>query len=565
MTAITSLSKFPRPDFARDAWQSLNGIWRFGMGRPTFDRTIRVPFCVESEASGVGVDNPPRDLWYEREVRLSPPSAAGRILLHFGAADYQTTVWVNGIYAGEHKGGYTPFFFDITKLIRKQTTIRVLVKDSRSLTQPRGKQTYLPQPSGIFYKGVSGIWQDVWLEEAGDVYIAHHHIEPDEHTKSVVLTAILAGAKRAGVIRCTVMAPDGTQKIVQKSFRPGAKSVSLRLRYPSIFLWSPELPNLYRITYETRTASGSDTVHSYFGFRKRRAPVYQKLVLVQGYFPGGHYTPLHPNQYRTDVKHVKKLGFNGVRMHQKIEHPKFLFWCDVLGCLLWEEMPSAQLFSARMRSALEREWKEAIRRDRNHPAIIAWVPLNESWGVGLFPLPLLLTRRAKAFVKKIARVTKALDPTRLVVDNSGYDHTSETDIADVHDYLEDAGRSARYYERLKNPGNLHFSWWQVLRRVFPRKFLLPLFTWGEVYHNQQIIISEYGGAGFFSKAKKQSIEKHFVELTNSIKQYKHISGYCYSQLYDTYQEKSGLLDFRRKLKGPARAIRAVNLGADERT
>lgn len=580
MDSIQNLSKFPRPDFARNKWRSLDGTWSFAFDPqnngvreqwykyPNFTQTIIVPFCVESEASRITRANPPRVLWYAKSFSLASKIKNKRFLLHFGAVDYKATVWLNGILLGSHQGGYTPFHFDITSSVKKKNIIVVRVEDSKRLTQPRGKQTFLHKPFSIFYPGVSGIWQSVWIEAAGEVYVKQFRVVTDINSKTAHFSLLLAGNNKKVTITCQVLAPNG--KTIRKDLvaQPYKKNIAFSMKFQTIFPWSTDRPSLYKVTWIIRNAYSLDTVQSYFGFREisarknriflNKKSLYQKLVLVQGYYPQGLYTPLKDEQYREDIALVKKLGFNGIRMHQKIENPKFLFWCDYLGCLVWEEMPSAYRFNSDMQTSLTREWQEILARDQNHPSIIVWVPLNESWGVGAFPLPVILQKRAKKFVKDIFRFTKQADSTRLIVDNSGYDHTSETDIADVHDYLESMKRSDEFYRMLRHPQGIPFTLAGLIKRAFPRKAFMAPFSWGEDYRGQPIIVSEYGGFNFFPKRKKQSMLQYFEQHTGLIRKQPHICGYCYSQLYDTFQEKSGLVTFQRKQKISIAKIRRIN-------
>lgn len=580
---ILQLADYPRPDMARDGFMLLDGGWDFEFDKKDrgvddewflhapFTKKIRVPFCVESEASGVCVQNPTEIMWYAKQFSFKP--ANGRTLLHFGAVDYKADVWLNGRFLGWHVGGYAPFHFDVTGIMREQNRLVLRVDDSRSPKQPRGKQTFLRRPVAVFYAGVSGIWQSVWIENAGSVYLEKFKVTTNIHDGSAVFLCRLKGDSRKGKLVCSIVSPDGNRCEQSIEFKKNNEiEIPVAFAFNELKFWTPETPDLYSVTFAVESDNSMDVVKSYFGFREIKTagnkiflndkPLYQKLLLVQGYFPEGHYTPLDEVQYKTDVERVKELGFNGLRMHEKIEHKKFLFWCDALGCLVWEEMPSGHLYGAELKEALRKQWDEIMERDINHPCIITWVPINESWGVGVFPVPVIVLPSAKEFVKEMYRMTKLKDPSRLTVDNSGYDHTEETDIVDVHHYLEDAERCRKLYEELRQPEKIKFSWTRVPKSIQPGKAPMQIFTRGESYKGQPVLISEYGGFGFYKvanfKARGGDLLALFREYTQLIKEYDFICGYCYTQLYDTFQEKNGLLDFNRAPRVDILKIKDVN-------
>ncbi len=576
-----SFSAYPRPDFIRTDLQLLQGEWGFefdpdcrGLSgnwhkKGSFSRTIRVPFCVESDASGICCENPPPVFWYAKAFVPQIPFEDGRALLCFGAVDYRADVWLNGEYLGFHEGGYTPFRFEIQNLRSDENFLVVRVEDYRDPRLPRGKQTVLSKPFLVFYPSVSGIWQPVWLERAGAAYVKDLKVFTDLASRSVRIRALLAGEEGEYPLKVRVQSPSG-ETIEEKIRASKGKAdgvIESEIAIPSPQLWSPEAPNLYDLEITIGSKNGDECLRSYFGFREIKTedgevflngqPLYQRLVLCQGYFEKGHYTPIDPLQYRRDVELARKMGFNGVRMHQKIEDPRFLFWCDFLGCLLWEEMPSAFLYSRKMRRALETEWHEVIKRDFNHPSIIVRVPLNESWGVGTFLFPVNIRDETRRYVTRFCRLTKDADPTRLVIDNSGYEHTSCTDILDVHHYLASIERCERLYAELESLSSFNYSLKRLIKAVNPAVSNQNLLLPGEKYAGQPIIISEYGGFGYYRAGRGSPLED-FEEYTRLIKSKPHIKGYCYTQLYDTYQEKNGLLEISRRAKFPVEKIRSIN-------
>jgi beta-galactosidase/beta-glucuronidase len=581
---LEHLGGYPRPDMVRRGLQSLEGEWDFecdagdvGIDRgwdsnPAFSRKINVPFCVESEASGIADTDPPGIMWYAKKFSHELPIAPGRTLLHFGAVDYRSRVWLNGRYLGEHAGGYTPFVYEVDSALQDDNILVVRVEDSRDTSQPRGKQTFFKKSFMVWYPGVSGIWQPVWLERAGEIYLGGYRVYTDLERGKVRVICSLAGGQGEAEVEIRVVSPRGDESRCRKELEKGTETVEaeLELDLGELLPWSPHEPHLYGLAIVVEGASTRDEVEAYFGAREVRVhdgmiwlngePLYQKLVLCQGYFPRGHYTPPDPAWYRRDVALVKELGFNGLRMHQKIEDPRFLFWCDYLGCLVWEEMPSAYRFTSLMREALEWEWREVLDRDGNHPSIITLVPFNESWGVGLFPLPLNLRRSTREYVREFCRLTRRWDPTRPVIDNSGYEHTSETDILDIHHYLEDLDRCDRLYEELRDLSGSRYSLRRGLVAILQAKVSHNPLARGEKYRGQPIIISEYGGFGYYKGGEGRSLVDVYRAYTERILAQEHICGYCYTQLYDLYQERNGLLAFDRKPKVPVEEIRRINRG-----
>jgi len=582
---LAYLGAYPRPDMARRGFQSLEGEWELeydpddvGITRawassPFFSRCITVPFCVESDASGIADPNPPRVIWYAKRFAVELPDSPGKTLLHFGAVDHHAMVWLNGRLLGEHSGGYTPFSFQLDDLLEDENILVVRVEDSRDTSQPRGKQTMFKKAFLVWYPGVTGIWQPVWMERVGDMYFASYRVFPDPERGRIRVACRLAGGGGRAKVEAVSMSPLGGETHSRGELSKGEgddeMEVELELQMGDLLSWSPRSPCLYGLRLSVECGSSRDEVETYFGVREVDAkdgkvwlngePLYQRLVLCQGYFPRGRYTPTNPEWFRQDIAMVKELGFNGLRMHQKIEDPRFLFWCDYLGCLVWEEMPSAYRFTPRMREALEREWKEVLERDFNHPSIITLVPFNESWGVGVFPLPLNLRRSTREYVRKVCRMTKRLDPTRPVVDNSGYEHTSDTDILDIHHYLEDRVKSARLYEELRDPSRIGYSLRRGLLALLQSKVSHNPLARGESYRGQPIIISEYGGFGYYRGGEEGSLAENFGAYTGQITAQEHVCGYCYTQLYDHYQERNGLLGFDRVPKVQVEEIRSINV------
>jgi beta-galactosidase/beta-glucuronidase len=405
----------PRPQLTRSSWQDLGGPWRFAfddadagvdaqwpLREDVFDRVIEVPFPFESRASGIGDTGFHPVVWYRRTVPV-PVRPGRRVLLHFGAVDHRAQVWVNGRVVAVHEGGHTPFSADITPALDAsgQQVVVVRAEDSPvDLRQPRGKQDWQREPHAIWYDRTSGIWQPVWLEEVPATHVRSLTWLPDVGTHSLDLTVELStGAAVDHRVR-VVLSAHG-RVLADDSYAVDGAEVHRRitLRASDLrmidgdLLWSPEHPNLIEATITVLDGAGRtiDEVGSYTALRSVSAvpagillngrPCFLRLALAQNFWPESHLAAPDDDALRREVQWAKDLGFNGVRVHQKIEDPRFLAWCDRLGLLVWGEMPSAYEFSHRTIDRLTREWLAVLERDRNHPCVIAWVPFNESWGV----------------------------------------------------------------------------------------------------------------------------------------------------------------------------------------
>lgn len=574
--------EYPRPDFRRKTWLNLNGEWDFaydpeGVGerekwfnRASLPDRIVVPFPVESDASGKGRAHPPRYLWYLKRFVMPSGMKGKPTLLNFGAVDYHALCWINGHFIGEHRGGYTPFSFEIASFLKEGENILVVrVEDSRSMSQVRGKQSFLKKDLMIFYRPVSGIWQTVWLETVGMSYIEEVLLLPDYRKESMSFKITLnrdAGA----LMLIRIFDPEGDECASVKSELGGMQSV-LTVNLKNIFPWSPEVPDLYKVRYTLKSLEGDviDEVESYFGWREisiegdriflNGCPLYQKLLLNQGYYPGGHYTAPDDQVLRRDVEMVKEMGYNGIRIHQKIEDKRLLYWCDTLGVLTWAEMPSFYFPSREGRKRFFDEWKQFMKRDFNHPCIVAWVPFNETWGV----MDLFWKRSTRLFIKKVVAFTRNFDRARPVVDNSGFDHV-DTDIVDIHLYplvMPSAEKFRQMFKRYRAGKNMKYGLWgHLYNLLFPWMPIVkrPLAP-GARYEGQPIMVSEYGGFGFYRSKKGKGLEENLLDYTRVIMEEDWICGYCYTQQYDTYQERNGLVTFERKYKLPPEIIRNINL------
>jgi beta-galactosidase/beta-glucuronidase len=578
---------YPRPQLVRDSWLPLNGPWEFALdldaterepGDVSWDRNIVVPFSPETPASGIDHPGFYDACWYRRTVDLERPTDGGRILLHFGAIDHIATVWVNGQRAGLHEGGYTPFCIDITDLLTDSRSQEIVVRafdDPQDLAKPRGKQDWQLQPHSIWYPRTSGIWQTVWIEHVPPTWIGALHWTPNLERWELGLEARIEGRPRER-LRMRVVMRVGEKLIADDTYTVVGGEVHRRIAltdpgiddYRNELLWSPHSPTLIDVELELWGERGEkiDAITSYTAIRAiaiqgdrfvlNGRPFYLRLVLDQGYWPDTGLTAPDDAALRRDVELVRAMGFNGVRKHQKIEDPRFLYWADRLGLLVWEEMPSAYRFTPESVARVTREWTEAIRRDSSHPCIVAWVPINESWGVPNLPD----NPTERHYVRGLYHLTKTLDPTRPVVGNDGWESVA-TDIMGIHDYDDSPERiQRRYHAESELP--------RLFRRERPGGRVLVLE--GQPHADLPIVLSEFGGIcfapnaegvwGYSRTSSAGAFARKYAELLQAVRSVGVLAGFCYTQFTDTYQEANGLLYADRTPKFPIDLIAAATSG-----
>lgn len=567
--------EYPRPQFRRENWISLNGTWDFSFDTDTFDGSILVPYVYQSPLSGIGTRDFHETVWYLRRFSLPDSMLGQRILLHFGAVDYCCRVWLNGQWQGEHKGGHTGFSFDITDALTAETEheIRVEVQDPPfDLEFPRGKQYWKEQSSSIFYTPSTGIWQSVWLEAVPEHYIRHMHITPllDEH--AVAFEYELSTAE--GSLTAEIYFGDTFVTAVELRPQSCWGRFAVSLDQPALqawnFLedltWSPEEPRLFDVRFCLIGPNGTqDCVASYFGMRKvgvqngrfmlNNRPYYQKLVLDQGYWPESLLTAPSDAAFVRDIELTKQMGFNGVRKHQKVEDPRYLYHADRLGLLVWGEMASAYVFSRGSVLQMMAEWSEAVLQGYNHPCIVVWTPLNESWGVP----SIAASEREQQHCRALYHHTKSLDGTRLVIDNDGWEHL-ETDLLTIHDYEWDGRVLKKRYESIES-----------IQGFMPSGHAMYV---GEAsYAGEPVLVTECGGISCdpgrsgqaedwgYSKAKDaEDLLRCYRDVVEPLLQSEAVQGFCYTQLTDVEQEVNGLLTYGRQPKVAPELIRAVNGG-----
>jgi hypothetical protein len=531
----------------RDEWVNLNGEWEFGAGSsPTFERSILVPFCAEATLSGLG-ELPGDVVWYRR--RFDAP-AAESLALHFGAVDYRATVWVNDVEVARHEGGHVPFSADITAVVQPRDNVLVVRAEDplRDMTIPRGKQYWKEVPEGIFYTPTTGIWQTVWLEPLPARHIRRLRLTPDLERGAVEFEV-------AGDGEVELVATLGGEVAGRWSGAAGRGHLQLGSALP----WHPDSPVLYELeaTLRDRDGKTADRVRSYFGLRKveardgrfwlNGAPFVQRLVLDQGYFPDGLLTAPSDEALRRDIELAKSLGFNGARKHQKAEDPRWLYWADRLGFLVWSEMPSFHEHTADAERRLAGEWSEIVRRDRGHPSIVTWVVANESFGLGAVD-PAVRSR----FLVRLYKLTRDLDGTRPVVSNDGWEHAL-SDLCTIHDYSEPSALARRYRSVesvLDGTANGH-----------------PGYDPGYGYRGEPILVTEFGGLrvadsggwGWLEVRDAGEFVDSYRKLIEGLLDPGPVEGFCYTQLTDVQQEQNGLLTSDRVPKIDPALIRPLTM------
>ncbi len=559
----------------------MNGVWEFAFdplsryGRPReveWTREIHVPFAPETRASGIGDESYHPVCWYRRSFE-APALDGGRLLLHFGAVDYRATVWVNGQIVGTHEGGYTPFQCDITESLRSTGPQVVVVRaddDPHDLQKPRGKQDWQETPHSIWYPRTSGIWQTVWIERVPRTFVSHLSWVANMSHWEVAFSAMIGGRMRDD-LRLKIELRAAGAVLANDTYSVIAGEVHRRicLSDPGIddfrneLLWSPTKPTLIEARIELWGERGEliDSVESYTALRAigiqgdrfvlNGRPVRLRMLLDQGYWPETGMTPPSDDAIRLDIELIKAMGFNGVRKHQKIEDPRFLYWADQLGLFVWEEMPSAYRYTRVSIHRVTREWKSAMDRDASHPCVIAWVPVNESWGVPDLPD----SPAQRHYVQALYHLTKTLDSTRPVIGNDGWESVA-TDIIGIHDYDADPEAIRRRYTDSDS---------EQLHRERPGGRLLWV---GEAAHTgQPIMLTEFGGIAFsddpnatwgYSRTPTaDEFASAYAAVVRTVDSLQVFAGFCYTQFADTYQEATGLVYADRTPKIPIELIRAA--------
>ncbi|MFO7731754.1 MAG: glycoside hydrolase family 2 TIM barrel-domain containing protein [Spirochaetia bacterium] len=567
-------AEYPRPNMYRKSWRSLDGWWEFDFYDDYFvlsprekidgnlHHTIQVPFTYQTSISGIGTADIHERVIYRRTVRLKDKERESRIILHFGAVDFNAEVWIDNTVVGSHKGGYTPFFFDITAFTKEKQEIvlSLIVEDRPTPAQPRGKQAP-GTPFDCWYTAVTGIWQSVWLEFLPDIYFSKF--------------SAVQNAKNGSVNYKLNISSPGENCCIEAEIRFNGESVAhmksecsypcteVNLTVPEFQSWSPEAPNLYTVHfYLVRNETVIDEVETYFSFREvglksdglyiNKKRYFQKLVLMQGFWQESGYTAPSIDSYEKDIRRAKEMGFNGCRMHMKFEDPRFLYAADRLGFLVWAEAPSFYAFTDESCSVFRKELIDILKRDLLHPSVITWVLGNESWGMR----DINESEKIRSWLNEIKELTRRIDPTRPIICNDGWEHLN-SDIMTFHSYehsekaLKDDWYRARRNERC---GILKKHFDLTGKNILALPWVLSEF--GAISLLRQREGSEHWGYGDVATSEEDLLHR-FERLIQDASSLDGISGWCYTQFSDIEQEKNGLLFEDRTPKIKPSAIKKI--------
>ncbi len=580
-------AEYPRPDFERDKFVCLNGEWDFAYDddnrglsekwykdeKEHFDRKITVPYTYLCELSGIDDQDFHDIVWYKRKVTFENRLPGGRFILHFGAIDQEADIWIDEDHVCHHEGGNTPIEIDVTDSVRGSKEHSITVRafdDSFDFEMTRGKQFWEKKSSGIFYTRTVGIWQSVWFEEVPAVYLRRLRVTPDLDEKMIEIEMQLGGGKEA--VAGVSVSLKGKELLADKVNISNGKAkvkywldsaLTLDWHHQESWTWSPENPVLFDLLLDVKAGSDdaiADTVKSYFAFRKinthmgkillNNRPYTMKMLLDQGYFRKGLLTAPSDDDLKRDIEYAKEMGFNGARKHQKVEDPRYLYWADKLGFIVWGEGPSSYEYSQLAAERHTKEWLEILRRDYNHPCIVAWVPLNESWGVH----EILDREDEQAHSLALYYLIKSIDRTRLVISNDGWTHT-KSDIITIHDYSGDREELEKRYADLDS-----------IVKEFPGGH--ALFAKGYEYHGEPIMVTEFGGIsfckdgtegwGYTAAENEEDFMERYRNVVEPIMASPNVQGFVYTQLTDVEQEINGLMTYDRQFKVDPSRIKEIN-------
>ncbi len=575
----------PKPQYIREQWLNLNGEWDFAIDNTLsgkekgwskdafdFDRKITVPFCPESELSGIGNTDFMNAVWYHRTFMLAEDWKGQRVFLNFGGVDYKCTSYVNGEEVGEHYGGSASFSFEISKALKVGVNeLIVLAEDDiRSGVQPGGKQTKAYNNRGFSYTRTTGIWQTVWLEARPQSFLERVKVLPDVDNSGFIVTPEITDYRNGQTFKVSLL--ENGKVVSTASNTTIGVPVFLKVKKPK--LWSPKIPFLYDLKFELlENGKAIDAVASYAGLRKvyiadgkyylNNKPIFLRFVLDQGYYPNGIWTAPSDAALKKDIELAMKVGFNSARLHQKVFDERFHYWADKLGYLTMGEFADWDMVRSYTNpegwANLTREWREVVMRDYNHPSIITWTPLNETYDIrddydaGV---------RAD---RDIYNLTKALDPSRPIYNASGFLHIL-TDVWSVHTYEQDSELFKKLFENIKRGNDktqMFMNGWEWYGEVK---------EYDVTYGGQPYIVDEYGGTywlpsfvdeeprgstrGVWGYGKTaEEVTQLISDLTKVLTDNPKIAGYTYTQLTDVFQETNGIYTFDRELKFPLEKIR----------
>lgn len=577
--------EYPRPQVTREDWLNLNGEWQFeidcgdsglerGLRQRELAQTIRVPFCPESTLSGIGNVDYLNAVWYRREAQIPAEWGEREVILHFQAVDYDATIWVNDVEVARHRGGFTPISCQLGGIAKPGEKIVIVVRarDFHREAKPRGKQSSLFHNAACEYTRTTGIWQTVWMEPVGSAWFRRPRITPDLTRSLFHLELPVSGARPGLTVEAILR--DGEKELSRASFPLGldfSANINLPVPEENARLWSPADPFLYQIELIIRDGQGAliDQVKTYAGLRSialdgrkillNGKPVFQRLVLDQGYYADGIMTAPSDEALIEDIRLSQEAGFNGARLHQKVFEERFLYHADHMGYLVWGEFPDWGVGNhgpmqdhQRPTATFITQWLEALERDYSHPSIVGWCPLNETWQQITDQYTQL-----DEVTWGMYRATRAMDSSRPILDTSGYSHrVPEADVYDSHDYEQNPQRFAANHAGTKDGKPFYNG---------------GLGNWSVPYGSQPYFVSEFGGIWWNPRADRgadswgygervKSIEEwysRFEDLCNTLLNDPSMFGYCYTQLTDVFQEQNGIYFFDRQKKFDMKRVHAI--------
>jgi len=571
--SVASLSvpraEYPRPQFERSDWQTLNGEWTFTLGEGDkaskgFDGSITVPFAPQSKLSGIGNTDFIKECWYQRDIQMPSEWKGKRVMLNFGAVYYESTLYIDGKFVGYHCGGSDPFAYDITPFVEDGASHSLVLEvrsDLLSGVQPGGKQSHEQESYGCFYTRTTGIWQSVWMEAVDAYGLKGVGIVPDIDINTVTITPTYYNIAKGQTISISVL--DGKKRVAKFSGdATEGLPIQMKIRKPK--LWSPENPHLYTLALEVKDANGKvlDKVSSYFGMRKisiegthillNNEPYFQRLVLDQGFYPDGVWTAPSDEALKADIEMSMAVGFNGARLHQKVFEERFYYWADKLGYLVWSEMASWGMDASNPVAGrnFTSEWTNIVEAKRNHPSIVAWTPFNEEWSP---------SKEGGRLYTDVYYLTKKLDPTRPVNTISGGVYVI-SDFCTAHDYTQNGATLH----------NIIYNGSEFCQPYGPKTSaeMTILHYDGAVPY----ILDEFGGIkcaetqeddgnswGYGDSAKTR--EEFYSRLESQVKAIvdhgDKVCGFCYTQLTDVEQEQNGIYYYDRSAKYDSERVRKI--------
>ena len=575
MRKIT-LNETPRPQFVRQNYTSLDGVWDFRFDdedngeilnyQAGFEKEydIKVPFAYQTPASGINIQTRCDHVWYQRHISIKKQEGK-RYLLHLEGSDYITKVYLNGKYVGRDIGCYHRETFDLTDFIDREDNLLVIkCSDDYSTERPRGKQRWKDENFECFYVDTTGLYKTVWMEEVSDTYLNTVKITPNFNKKNVeFIFDVLNIKKNSLLVRITYEGKLINEKEIK--VHPDKENRMVLSLGEEIYPWEVGDAKLYDVEFILKDKENIiDEVSSYFGLRKIEAKkgqiylnghvLYQRLVLDQGYYLEGHLTQINNEQLLKDITLMQEAGFNGCRKHEKVEDERFLYYADILGYLMWSEMPSMYTCTAKARQTFEKEWMRTMKQQYNHPCVITWTIFNESWGI-----PNVKTNKVEQdFAVRMYNITREYDKTRFIQVNDGWDHTV-SDIASIHHYEQDPELFRSCFDRKS----------KITGKKFKRHSR-SLMCDGYKYKGQPFMFTEFGGTAYEGATKgtrnwgygtsvkdDEDFLARFGGLIKAINSYPYSCGYCYTQLSDVQQEVNGLLYENRTPKIPLAKIKEI--------